>query len=131
MADRNMTGVERRGNDFAIVHYDDNGVKSELILPEASMLSFAPAFPRLLREKLEPEQSRQMAQQGIEQAILAVVKRARVLPDLHGTEVLVHFVDELGNRISYGIEPALAKQLGEQLIAQAGEAEKIRLGKSR
>jgi hypothetical protein len=126
MADRNMTGVERRGNDFAIVHYDDNGVKSELILPEAVMLSFAPALPRLLREKLEPEQSSQMAQQGVEQ-----VNRAIVLPDLHGTEVLVHFVDELGNRTSYGIEPALAKQLGEQLIARAGEAEKIRLGKSR
>jgi hypothetical protein len=125
MTERNTTGIERRGDGFVIVHYDNDGIKSELVLSEAAMLTLAPAFPRLLREQLALKQTPQMAQQGIEPVIRALVVRARIVPDLHGTEVMVHFQDELGNWTAYGLPPDLAKQIGERLIAHADEAKKL------
>jgi hypothetical protein len=52
-------------------------------------------------------------------------------PDLHGSEVLLHLQDELGNWTVYGVPPDLAKQIGGRLVANAEEAEKIAAGKSK
>jgi hypothetical protein len=131
MAERNTTGIERRGSAFAIVHYDDHGIKSELVLSEVSMLALAPAFPRLLREQLAEKRTDPMAQQGIEPVIRALVVQALIAPDLHGTEVLVQFVDEVQNRTVYGLDPDLAKQIAAKLIEKADEAKRLSGGRAK
>jgi hypothetical protein len=131
MSDANTTGIERRGNDFAIVRYDEHGVKTELVLPEASILALARSFPRLLQEQVELKQTPQMAQQGILPVIRAVVARAAVNLDMHGTEVMVRFVDVEGNQTHYGVPPDLAQQLGELLLAHAAEAKKAGANRSK
>jgi hypothetical protein len=78
-----------------------------------------------MREQLASKQTPQMAQQGIEPMIRALVVRGRVGPELHGTEVLIHFEDELGNWTAYGVAPDLAKQIGERLIAEANQAKRL------
>jgi hypothetical protein len=122
MGEPNTTGIEREGNNFVIFHRDGRGVKSELVLPEAAILTLASIFPRLLKQQLASKLTPQMAQEGIEPVIRVSVVRAKLAPDLHGTEVLVHFGDELGNWTAYGIAPDLAKQIGEHLIACANQA---------
>lgn len=123
MTDRNMTGIERRGKDFAIVHFDDSGTKSEIVLSEVSILSLGRAFPRLLREQRALMTTEQMALLGIEPVSRGLVVRAQLNVDLHGSEVLLEFEDEEGNRSSYGVAPPLAKEIGERLIARASEVE--------
>jgi hypothetical protein len=103
------------------VHYDGDGVMSELVLSEASMLTLAPAFPRLLNEQLELKRTPQMVQQGIAPLIRALVVRAKVNSDLHDIEVFLHLDDEQGNLTTYGMSPELAKEIGERLIARSAQ----------
>lgn len=58
----------------------------------------------------------------------ALIVRAETSIDLHGSEVLAQLEDQHGHRATYGFQPALARQLGQRLMAQADEAEKVAAG---
>ena len=57
-----------------------------------------------------------------------LIIRADTTMDLHGSEVLVRLEDQHGHHATYGFQPALARQLGQQLLSQADEAEKVAEG---
>jgi hypothetical protein len=115
-----LLSLEPRGFNHALVRTDKHGAKTEIILSEANIGWLARLAPQHLRKILAAKSAKIP---GVTMTLSVPIKNIRLSTDLHQSEILLAIFDRFGGEVDYSLEPALARQLAERLIARAEEVE--------
>jgi hypothetical protein len=115
-----LLSIEPRGSNHVLVRTDQHGAKTEIILSETNIGFLARLAPQHLRKILAAKSARIP---GVTMTLSIPIKNIRLNTDLHQSEILLAIFDRFGGEVDYSLDPALARQLAERLIARADEVE--------
>lgn len=110
--------LEQRGDDYALIRVAADGIKSEMVLSAANIITLAQSAQRL-RDQLLPKLSRP----GADAISVTPVVQIGLNTDLHKTAIHLTMIDPNGAQMIFLVPPHVAKLLADRLPVRIAEIE--------